>query len=157
MSLHFLPVALVVLLAALLVRAAVTDIRARVISNRLNAAIAILAPVYWFSLGLAPWPDMAIQCALGLAVLMMFAVLFALGMMGGGDVKMLAALALWLPVGALVTLIILTALLGGVVTLFTVFHHKHTRQVGSVEIPYGVAIALAGLWVVGAPYLNHFR
>jgi len=76
--------------------------------------------------------------------------------MGGGDVKMLAAIALWLPAGALLSLLMIMALLGGVVTIVTVIHHRMTRRIGQVEIPYGVAIALAGLWVIGEPYINQF-
>ncbi|HEX7853486.1 MAG TPA: prepilin peptidase [Sphingobium sp.] len=152
----FLPSALLILLAALLIRAAVTDLRARIISNRLNAAIALLAPLYWWSMGLTPWPEMAIQLALCAAVFTVFVTLFALGAMGGGDVKMLAALALWLPGGALISLLVLMALLGGVVTVVTVVHHRWTRRIGAIEIPYGVAIALAGLWVIGEPYFNPF-
>ena len=41
-------------LAALLVAAAITDIRSRIISNRLNLAIALLAPLYWLA-GLVTW------------------------------------------------------------------------------------------------------
>lgn len=140
----------------MLVIAAATDIRSRIISNRLNAAIALLAPFYWWSAGLSPWPDMAIQIGLGVSVLVLFAALFAAGMMGGGDVKMLAAIALWLPAGALLWLLMVMALLGGVVTIVTVMHHRMTRRIGKVEIPYGVAIALAGLWVIGEPYINQF-
>ena len=33
------------------------------ISNGLNAAVALLAPVYWWSIGLPLWPDAAIQVA----------------------------------------------------------------------------------------------
>lgn len=152
----FLPSALLLLLAAMLVCAAVTDLRARIISNKLNAAIALLAPLYWWGMGLSPWPDMAIQVALSVGVFAVFAGLFALGMMGGGDVKMLAALALWLPAGALVSLLVLMALLGGVVTVATMIHHRLARREGVIEIPYGVAIALAGLWVIGEPYFNRF-
>jgi len=140
----------------MLVIAAATDIRSRIISNRLNAESALLAPLYWWSAGLSPWPDMAIQLGLGLGVLILFAALFAAGMMGGGDVKMLAAIALWLPAGALLSLLMIMALLGGVVTIVTVIHHRMTRRIGQVEIPYGVAIALAGLWVIGEPYINQF-
>lgn len=152
----FLPAALLALLAAMLICAAVTDIRARIISNKLNAAIALLAPAYWFAVGLSPWPDMAVQLALCAGVFAVFATLFALGMMGGGDVKMLAALALWLPAGALLSLLVLMALLGGLVTLVAVLHHRGRRRTGAVEVPYGVAIALAGLWVIGEPYFNPF-
>lgn len=152
----FLPSALLALLAAMLVCAAATDIRARIIPNPLNAAIALLAPLYWWGLGLSVWPEMAIQVGLGLAVFAVFAGMFALGMMGGGDVKMLGALALWLPAGALISLLVLMALIGGVVTVVTVVHHRMARKEGNAEIPYGVAIALAGLWVIGEPYFNHF-
>lgn len=153
---EYLSAALLAVLAALLIWAAVTDIRARIISNPLNAAIALLAPLYWWSAGLAPWPDMAMQVGLSLAVLALFAALFAAGMMGGGDVKLLAALALWFPAGALLWLLMLMALIGGVVTLVTLIAHRARRRSGQAEIPYGVAIALAGLWVLGEPYLNLF-
>ncbi len=153
---NFLPTLHLATLAAKLVWAAVTDLRARIIPNPLNAAIALLAPLYWWSMGLSPWPDMAVQLGLCLAVFAVFAALFALGAMGGGDVKMLAAIALWLPAGALVSLLVLMALLGGVLTIVTVWHHKATRRIGAVEVPYGVAISLAGLWVIGEPYFNSF-
>lgn len=150
----FLPNALLLLLATLLVGGIVTDIRARIIPNGLNAAIALLAPLYWWSLGLSVWPDMAIQIGLAAGIFAIFAILFAIGMMGGGDVKMLAALALWLPMGGLANLIVLMALLGGVVTIVAVVHHRSTRRIGRVEVPYGVAIGLAALWVIGEPYFN---
>ena len=153
---NFLSVALLGVLAALLIAAAVTDIRSRTISNRLNAAIALLAPPYWLSLGLEPWPDMAVQLAVGAAVLTIFAGLFAFGLMGGGDVKMLAAIALWLPLGGMVWLLILMALIGGIVTVVAMAHHRIARRLGKAEIPYGVAISLAALWVIGEPYFNPF-
>lgn len=156
MHTDFLPTLLLAILASLLIWAAVTDLRARIISNPLNAAIALLAPLYWWSLGLSPWPDMAIQVGLCIAVFAVFATLFAMGAMGGGDVKMLAAVALWLPAGALASLLVLMALLGGVLTIATVMHHRMTRRTGVVEVPYGVAISLAGLWVIGEPYFNPF-
>jgi prepilin peptidase CpaA len=153
---NFLPSLLLATLAGLLIWAAVTDLRARIISNPLNAAIALLAPVYWWSMGLSPWPDMALQLGLCVAVFAVFATLFAMGAMGGGDVKMLAAIALWLPAGALMSLLVLMALFGGVITIITVVHHRTTRRIGAVEVPYGVAISLAGLWVIGEPYFNAF-
>jgi len=59
---------LMALLAALLIVAAITDLRSRIISNRLNIAIALLAPLYWLTYGLAPWPDMAVQLLVGAAI-----------------------------------------------------------------------------------------
>ena len=83
-------------LAILLIVAAVIDVRTFTISNRLNAAVALLAPFYWWSLGLPLWPDVAIQVGMAIAVFAVLAVTFYVGMMGGGDVKLAAAVALWL-------------------------------------------------------------
>jgi prepilin peptidase CpaA len=146
--------ALLTLLAVLLVAAAVTDLRSRIISNRLNLAIALLAPVYWLASGIPAWPDMVLQIALGIGVFMTFAVLFALRMMGGGDVKLLGAVALWFPWQATLFLLVLMAIIGGGVTIITLVHHRMTRRLGQPEVPYGIAISLAGLWLVGERIIN---
>lgn len=156
MDRQFFILALAAALAALLVIAAVTDLKSRIISNRLNIAVAALAPVFWFANGLSPWPDMALQLALAGAVFAVFTAMFSLGMMGGGDVKLLAALALWLPLQPMMSLLVIMSLLGGAVTLITVLHHRIGRRAGRPEVPYGVAISLAGLWVISERYLNHF-
>jgi prepilin peptidase CpaA len=148
--------ALLAILALLLLIAAVTDLKARIIANRLNLAIALLAPAYWWASGLAPWPDMALQAALGLIVFAIFAGLFALGWMGGGDVKLLGALALWLPWVPLMRMLFAMSVLGGVLTLIVVAVHRTRKLTTSPEVPYGVAIASAGLWVIGELYLNQF-
>jgi prepilin peptidase CpaA len=148
--------ALLAILALLLLIAAVTDLKARIIANRLNLAIALLAPAWWWASGLAPWPDMALQAALGLIVFAIFAGLFALGWMGGGDVKLLGALALWLPWVPLMRMLFAMSVLGGVLTLIVVAVHRTRKLKTSPEVPYGVAIASAGLWVIGELYLNQF-
>lgn len=144
------------ILAYLLVTAAVTDLRARVIPNSLNLAIALLAPAFWWASDIALWPDMPLQLGLGVAVFAAFTLFFALGMMGGGDVKLLGALALWFPWQVLMALLFAMAMIGGIVTLATVIHHRMTRRSGQPEVPYGIAISAAALWVVGQRYLNHF-
>lgn len=156
MSGEYIRMALVAILGVLLIAAAITDLRARIISNRLNLAVALLAPAWWLACGLAPWPDMAVQLLVGVLVFALFAGLFAIGVMGGGDVKLLGALALWFPWQGVVSMIVLMALLGGVVTLVTLAHHRIARKPGQPEIPYGVAISIAALWLLGERYLNHF-
>ncbi len=143
-------------LAALLIAAAITDLRSRIISNRLNLTVATLAPLWWLASGLDLWPGVAVQLLVGAIVFALFAALFAFGMMGGGDVKLLGALALWFPWQALLSLIVLMAMLGGLVTIVTVIHHRMTKRLGQPEIPYGVAISIAALWLLGERYLNHF-
>ena len=147
---------LLVVLALLLGIAACTDIRSRTIPNALNAAVALLGPVWWWANGLAPWPDVAIQLALFAAVLAVFTGLFAIGAMGGGDVKLLAALALWLPFDPLMDMLVLMAIGGGVLTLGMLVLHRLRRAEGRPEIPYGVAIAFATLWVCSQRYLYQF-
>ncbi|MBB3924644.1 prepilin peptidase CpaA [Sphingobium jiangsuense] len=156
MSGEIIRIALLCLLAALLAAAAITDIRSRIISNRLNLVIALAAPLYWLACGLPAWPDMALQLALGIGVFGVFALLFALGMMGGGDVKLLAAVALWFPWQALSLLLVLMAILGGLVTLVTVVHHRLSKRTGQAEVPYGVAISLAGMWLIGERIIYQF-
>lgn len=153
---EYFKLGLTVLLALLLIWAAVTDLKSRIISNRLNIAIAALAPAYWIACDLSIWPGMAIQLILAAVVFVVFAFLFAQGWMGGGDVKLLVALALWFPPLAVMSMLVLMALLGGGVTIMTVVHHRMTRRLGQPEIPYGVAIALAALWLVGERYINQF-
>ncbi len=144
------------LLATLLVAAAVIDMRTFTISNRLNLAVALLAPVYWASVALSPWPGVAVQLAAGATVFVLFAGAFYAGMMGGGDVKLAAALALWLPPLATMQFIVIMSLAGGVLTLALVAWHRAKRHEGRPKIPYGVAIAFGGLAVLAQRYLNQF-
>lgn len=147
---------LVGLLGCMVLLAAFTDVRRREIDNWLNGAIALGAPLFWWANGYALWPDMAIQLGIGLAVFAAFAVLFALGAMGGGDVKMLGALALWLPVGPLFNMLFIMAIAGGLLTATMLVIHKLRKSNKNLEIPYGVAIAIGGFWVMTQPYLNQF-
>jgi prepilin peptidase CpaA len=147
---------LITLLAAALAVAVVTDWRSRIIPNWLNGAVALLAIPFWWSTGLSLWPDAALQVAVAFAVLVVFAVAHRFGQMGGGDVKMLAALALWLPLGALFELIVVMSVAGGVLTIAMLIPHRLLKKAGSPEIPYGIAIAFAGFWLIGQRFLNHF-
>jgi prepilin peptidase CpaA len=146
----------IALLAAALVAAAVGDWRTRTIPNWLNAAIALLAIPFWWSVGLGLWPGVALQLALAAAVFGLFAIAFRFGAMGGGDVKMAAALALWLPLAGVVKLVVIMSIAGGVLTLAMVAAHRLARSAGQPEIPYGIAIAFGGFWLIGERFLNQF-
>lgn len=147
---------LLVALGLLLVSAGIEDARKRTIANWKNAAIAGLAPLWWIATGLSPWPDMALLLLSGVVVFALFALAFHFGMMGGGDVKMLGALALWLPLQPLVWLLILMSLIGGVLTVIMMIEHRWRKSERPLEIPYGVAIAIAAIVVFYQPNLNHF-
>lgn len=147
---------LLAMLAIALLHAAYTDIVRREIEDWLNAGIALTAPLFWWACGLSLWPDVAVQLALGAGVFTVFALMFAIGAMGGGDVKLLGALALWFPWQVMAKVAIAMSLVGAILTVFIVAEHKLRRKTGQPEVPYGVAIAIAALWPVGERFFNHF-
>jgi prepilin peptidase CpaA len=147
---------LVAMLAAALVAAAAIDLRSRTIPNALTLAVALLAIPFWWASDLAFWPEIALRIGLGLAVFAVFALAFHAGMMGGGDVKLLAAIALWLPAPAVLFLIVLMSIAGGVLTISMMIRHRLSKAPHKLEIPYGVAIAFAGLWLISERFLNQF-
>ena len=146
-------------LAIALVTAAFTDLRTRRIANWLNAAIALGAPLFWFASDMALWPDIAMQLGTAVAAFAVLSVLFAMKWMGGGDVKLLTALALWIEPTLFLKLLIMMALVGGVLTLvfgaWNVMQRRKRRngEKEPIKIPYGVAIAIAGLWVIASFYM----
>jgi len=156
---------LLVVLAIILVVAAVIDVRTFTISNRLNAIVALLAPVYLWSIALPLWPDAAIQIGVAVAVFAALAVTFYLGMMGGGDVKLAAALALWFSPASTIKFLVIMSLAGGLLTVVVlVLHRIKPGQIknsdgetnSKPEVPYGVAIAIGALWILAQRFLNQF-
>ncbi|HYW15924.1 MAG TPA: prepilin peptidase [Allosphingosinicella sp.] len=146
----------IALLGAAMLWASIGDWRTRTIPNWLNGAIALLAIPYWWSVGLGLWPDVALQIGLAMGVFGLLALAFALGWMGGGDVKMAAAIALWLPFAGVVKLLAIMSIAGGVLTLAMLAAHRMAKAAGQPEIPYGVAIAFGGFWLIGERILNQF-
>ncbi|MDE0878343.1 MAG: prepilin peptidase [Sphingomonas bacterium] len=153
---NLLSVALVVALGLTLVSAGIEDARIREIANWKNAAIALAAPLWWWSNGLTVWPDMAIQSGYALGVFALLCGVFALGWMGGGDVKLIAALALWFPAARFLDMIMVMSIVGGVVTLVMMIEHRTRKNTAAIEVPYGVAIAIAALLVMREPLFNQF-
>jgi prepilin peptidase CpaA len=144
------------LLAATLIWIAVVDIRTYTISDRLNAAIALLAPVYWWSAGVPLWPDAAMQVGVAILVFLFFAGAFYLDVMGGGDVKLAGALALWFTPYDTLRLIVIMSIAGGLLTLLVLGIHRARKKSGRPEVPYGVAIAVGGMWLLAQRFLNQF-
>lgn len=139
-------------LAIALVLAAVTDLRRREIDNWLNLAIALGAPLFWLASGLG-WVDIVIRLAIALAVFIVLVALFATGAMGGGDVKLLTALALWFEPLWLFQLIIVMAVAGGLLTAALYVPHRIGKSRARLAVPYGVAISLAGLWTLASQHV----
>lgn len=144
---------LLIALAIALVTAALTDIRRRQIDNWLNLGIALGAPLFWWSSGLSLWPDVAMQVGVAFAAFAILAAMFAFGLMGGGDVKLLTALALWIQPTLFLQLLFVMAVSGGILCVVLGSWHIMRRKKDKLAIPYGVAIAIGGLWVLGTHHL----
>ena len=140
-------------LAIALLIAAFTDIRRRQIDNWLNAAVAAGAPLYWWASGLSLWPGVAWQVGMAVVTLIALAALFAIRAMGGGDVKLLTVLALWIEPLWFLRLLIGMALIGGLLTLVLGAWHVMRRRQTRLAVPYGVAISSAGLWVLAVQFI----
>ena len=139
------PMWLLGLLAAALVVAAVEDaIRLR-ISNLSVAGVLITALIAMGLQGfpLALWQNWVVFAAL----LIVGTPLFAAGKVGGGDVKLLAAVGLWVDLRLSVWLIAAVFIAGGVLAiiflaarLFRSPQREGKEKIGSKGIPYGLAI-----------------
>lgn len=133
-----------------------TDVRYRLIYNKVTAVIALAAPAYWYATGGFTAIDIGIHLLTAALTFILFAIAFRFGAMGGGDVKLFAALAMWWPWVDVVRMILYASILGALVTIIFLVIHKLKQQDGRARIPYGVAIALAGLWMAGERIFNHF-
>jgi prepilin peptidase CpaA len=148
--------------------AAFEDFRRFVIPNLLTVALCLLWPVYFISnpsLSGALW---SFGCAA--AVFVVGAVLFARGYLGGGDVKLLSAAALWAGPGGTPGLLLLTGILGGALALLLLMplgaqiaamaraalspKPATTEPRFANPVPYGVAIAAAAVITILSPNLH---
>ncbi|MFO1190296.1 MAG: prepilin peptidase [Alphaproteobacteria bacterium] len=103
------------LFAVALVWAAAGDARRLLIPNRLVIGIVALYPVFVLAApGNVAWLP---AIGIGLAAFAIGALLFACGCAGGGDVKLLAAVALWAGPDLIAPLLIVTAFTGGLVAI----------------------------------------
>jgi len=143
-------------LAIAVLYAAFTDIRSRKITNRLTLAVAAGAPLFWWASGLAPWPGIALQLGLAAAMFAFGALMFALRQMGGGDVKLLTAIALWLPPSSFLILMLMICIANGVLTVFMVTRHRRIQRAGleakKLQIPYGVSVAACMIVLLAVRY-----
>jgi prepilin peptidase CpaA len=133
-----------------------TDIRHRLILNAVTGPIALAAPLYWYAVGEFNLESIGFHLLICALFFCIFLIPFRLGMMGGGDVKLFSALALWFNWIWVMRLMLYASLIGGVLTIIFWGIHKVKRREGRVWTPYGIAISLTGLWVISQQNFNHF-
>lgn len=143
-----------------MVFAIVSDMVSMTIANRVSlllvATFAAVAPLT----GMA-WADFGWHFAAGALVLAVTFGLFAIGGMGGGDAKLIAATALWMGLTPhLMQYAVYASLFGGLLTLLVLAYRKSPLSAFTggyvllrhfadekTGIPYGVALGIAGLLV----------
>ena len=138
-----------ILLLALAAAAIEDAIRFR-ISNITCAIVFVAGLVAVAVQGFSPalWQN-ALICV---AILAVGTWAFAAGWMGGGDVKLLAAIGLWLDLSAAVGLLLAVCIAGGVVALAYMAARRmvpSARRVSSKDsrVPYGLAIVAGAAFI----------
>lgn len=150
--------AILVIFPFCMVFAAVSDMLSMTIANRvpvlLVLAFAVIAPLTGMG-----WSVYGLHFAAGAVVLCVTFGLFAVGGMGGGDAKLLAATAVWMGFGFhLLQYLVFASIIGGVLTLLLMrFRNSPVSTLTATNpflrhfsddragIPYGVALGIAGL------------
>lgn len=144
-------------LAGLLVWAAIVDLRTRTIPDWVSIAVAVMVPCYWWASGVPFYPDAVERIGAAFLIFAVFFGMFWMGGMGGGDVKLGTGIGLWFVPLATLKFFVVTSLAGGIVSVLAwIYHHKIKRLEGKTEVPYGVAIAFGGLWLLAQRFLNQF-
>ena len=141
-----------------MVFAAVSDTLSMTIANRvpllLVAVFVLVAPLTGMD-----WTSYGWHLAAGALVLVVTFGLFALGGMGGGDAKLLAASAVWMGFNIiLVEYLVVSAFIGGILTLAILSYRGSALATftsrnmflrnfaeGDGGIPYGIALGIGGL------------
>src|ERR1700746_264285 len=149
----------------LLLYVATIDIATRLIRNEICLALALLG----IAAQLASPMQIAQSLIAATILLMLLLVIYQRGWIGGGDVKLLVALAIGLPLMGVIELLTMTALAGGFLALVhlmmrllpyprlapagssfvrRVYAIERWRHLRHAPLPYGVAIACGGIWTV---------
>ena len=150
---------LLLVFPALMIFAAMMDLFTMTIPNRISiilvAAFLVAAPLT--NMG---WEQFFTHLGTGFAILVLGISLFAFGLLGGGDAKLLAAASLWIGFDALGPYMFMVAILGGLLSIVLLAYRGmlppswllrqhwalrlHNKREG---IPYGLALSGAALWV----------
>jgi prepilin peptidase CpaA len=149
----------------LLLYVAAIDIATRLIQNKICLLLALLGIASQLASPLQVTQSLTAATILFLLLL----VIYQRGLIGGGDVKLLVALAIGLPLMGVVQLLSVTALAGGVLAMVhlimrllpspkrapagsslvrRVYAIERWRNLRQAPLPYGVAIACGGIWTV---------
>ncbi len=146
--------------------AAISDLRAFRIANR-TPLLLLAAFVPAGLAGGLSWPAWLGHAGAGLVLFVLGAFLFARGVWGGGDAKLLPAVGVWVGVLGMPRFLLVMALAGGVLAVLALVAQRvklapggpvrawGERLAAAGHVPYGVAIAAGGIdwWMAAMPPL----
>lgn len=144
--------------------AAVGDLRSFRIPNRLILLVVGFYPAHLLA---SPIPvDWLAGLICGAVVFFAGFFAFSRGIIGGGDVKLLAAVALWAGPTLVFPVLLLTMVSGGLLALIFLAHAmlQSRTQLGGIvaarrtvlaaPVPYGIAISIGAAYLTGRLLLN---
>ncbi|MGA0602647.1 A24 family peptidase [Caulobacter sp. KR2-114] len=158
MSADVLRSLMLVVFAGLVVIAAIRDLTTYTIPNWISLALAAAFAPAALAAG-ETWPAIGLSLLVGVGMLAVGIVMFALRWIGGGDAKLMAAASMWLGVQGLIPFVLYTGLAGGALALMLLaVRSAWLRPFAAVgpgwvdrlatpggATPYGVAIAVGAL------------
>ena len=139
----------IVELIVLLVIAALSETHRRRNLGMIALIVALLALPYGLAAG---WSFPGGFVEHGASAMLLGGAMFAgfhLGLVGDGDVRLMAALGLWLSPPAAVSALLFTAFIGGLMA--SAMQREHRSRLAPPRVPYTVGIAAAGIVQFAAP------
>ena len=120
-----------------------TDFEQYVIFDRMLLPFALIGILAAINLNL-PVTDRILAAIFGGGIFLLIAII-SRGGIGGGDIKLVAVLGIWLGVENLLNVVIIACVGGGIVALILILTGKKSRQ---SYFAYGPYFALAAMWIL---------
>ncbi|MDB5510329.1 MAG: Peptidase [Hyphomicrobiales bacterium] len=162
-----LQAAVLILFPLLMAYAASSDLLTMTISNRISIILVVGFVAIAFAAGLS-MQEIGWHLACGFLVLLITFAMFAFGWIGGGDAKLAAATSVWMGWGHVMEYGLVASLAGAALTLLLLQLRRwplpaRIARVPWIErlhepkggIPYGIALAIAGLVLYPESVLFH--
>ena len=155
-ALHFkpvLPLALIFILTSCLILISLIDYKKQIIPDGLVGVISVSGALYNLLYAPQGIMDMLLGGAIGFAVMLLIFVI-SRGGMGGGDIKLSAAVGLWLGVEGSLLFLLLAFIMGGVISLLLLVSGVKSK---GDAVPFGPFLCLAAfVTVLYQPFLLNF-
>lgn len=153
--------------AGLILSAAIGDARTYRIPNALPLALIGLFAAYLAVTALwsTPPDDLILRLSLAAGGFVVLAGLFGVGMIGGGDAKLIPPVMLWLEPNGLPAFVLIMALSGGALSTIQMIRKgldekNKPDKIGIAtnlnKVPYGIAIATGSLFVICQQIFKNF-